>query len=100
MNFINKILIKFLNKKMATLRNFSLFDQLDYNNINLDILTETFSSYFYGRYCIKWQEYCKTLVSCTGVYHSYLLGKIEGNPNAKDWHGHNSAITVDPRSRR
>jgi len=29
---------------MATLRDFSMFDTLDYNNINLDILTETVSS--------------------------------------------------------
>jgi hypothetical protein len=28
-----------LNSLMATLRQFSLFDMLQYNNINLDILT-------------------------------------------------------------
>jgi N-terminal acetyltransferase B complex catalytic subunit len=39
---------------MATLRQFSLFDMLEYNNINLDILTETFNTYFYAQYLIKW----------------------------------------------
>jgi len=29
---------------MATIKNMTLFDLLDYNNINLDILTETVSS--------------------------------------------------------
>lgn len=39
---------------MTTLRQFSIFDMLDYNNINLDPLTETFSTYFYAKYLIKW----------------------------------------------
>jgi len=29
---------------MATIKNMTMFDLLDYNNINLDILTETVSS--------------------------------------------------------
>ncbi|CAM6005412.1 unnamed protein product [Sphagnum balticum] len=39
---------------------------LHYNNINLDILTETFNSYFYAKYLIKWPEYCVSLWASTG----------------------------------
>ncbi len=39
---------------MATLRPLSLFDMLEFNNINLDLLTETYSPYFYAQYKIKW----------------------------------------------
>ena len=46
---------------MTTIRQFSLFDMLQYNNINLDLLTETFSTYFYAKYLIKWPEYCVSL---------------------------------------
>ena len=43
---------------MATIRPFEMFDLLKFNNINLDILTETFYTNFWGTYFIKWQEYC------------------------------------------
>lgn len=61
---------------MTTIRQFSLFDMLQYNNINLDILTETFSTYFYAKYLIKWPEYCVSLWNCTGdiqAYCKYIL---------------------------
>jgi N-terminal acetyltransferase B complex catalytic subunit len=61
---------------MATLRQFSLFDMLHYNNVNLDVMTETFNSYFYAKYLIKWPEYCVSLwnsVSYIQAYCSYGL---------------------------
>lgn len=58
---------------MATLRQFSLFDMLHYNNINLDILTETFNSYFYAKYLIKWSEYCVSLWSSTQTIQAYRM---------------------------
>ncbi|EGR27599.1 n-acetyltransferase 5, putative [Ichthyophthirius multifiliis] len=66
---------------MATIRPFQLFDLLEYNNINLDILTETQN----------------------GTNIVQLLGKIEGDKDdcqKKTWHGHVTAITVAPDSRR
>jgi len=76
----------------------------EYNNINLDILTETFNTSFYGKYISKWPEFCKTMVNSTGDLQSYLLGKIEGdkqnNLDQCNWHGHVTAITVAPDSRR
>jgi hypothetical protein len=35
-----------------------MFDCLKYSNVNLDLLTETFYTKFYGTYFSKWQEYC------------------------------------------
>jgi len=88
---------------MTTIRPFSIFDLLEYNNINLDILTETFSTYFYGKYIAKWPEYCVSIQNSTGRIQAYLLGKVEGDINndaKKNWHGHVTAITVAPDSRR
>ena len=42
---------------MTTIRPFSMFDLLKYNNINIDTLTETFYTKFYGDYLNKWAEY-------------------------------------------
>lgn len=88
---------------MTTIRQFSLFDMLQYNNINLDILTETFSTYFYAKYLIKWPEYCVSLWNCTGDIQAYrrcslyiVMGKVEGSEEAKSWHGHVTAVTVAP----
>lgn len=43
---------------MATIRPMNMFDCLKYNNVNLDLLTETFYTHFYGTYFNKWPEYC------------------------------------------
>lgn len=48
---------------MSTLKRFSLFDTFEYSYTNLDILTETFSDDFYGKYIIKWPEYCVTITN-------------------------------------
>ena len=88
---------------MATIKPFSIYDLLEYNYINLDILTETFSVNFYGKYIAKWPEYCVTLKNSTEEIHGYLMGKVEGDkPNniKKNWHGHVTAITVSPNARR
>lgn len=70
---------------MATIRPFSLFDMLEYNNINLDILTETvklfliisqFGTHFYGKYITKWPEYCITMINCTNNIQAYCKSKI------------------------
>lgn len=36
----------------------NMFDCLKFNNVNLDLLTETFNTKFYGSYFSKWPEYC------------------------------------------
>ena len=84
---------------MSTIRPFDMFDVLKFNNVNLDLLTETFDTNFYGRYLCKWKEYCATSCDATGTIQGYLLGKVEGfkyDNSLKDWHGHVSAVTVAP----
>jgi N-terminal acetyltransferase B complex catalytic subunit len=63
---------------MATIKRFNIFDTLIFNNINLDISTETFNTYFYAQYIIKWPEYCVSLFGANNMIQSYLLGKVEG----------------------
>ena len=43
---------------MSTIKRFSILDFLEYNKINMDILTETFGDSFYGQYILKWSEFC------------------------------------------
>ncbi len=79
-----------------------MFDTLKYNNINLDIMTETFYTSFYGQYLVQWEEYCVSVTNCMGRIQGYLLGKVEADKSEekKLWHGHVTAITVDPDYRK
>lgn len=63
---------------MSTIRPFDMFDLFKYNNINLDILTETFYTNFYGQYLAKWKEYCVIAENSVSMLQGYLLGKVEG----------------------
>ena len=74
---------------MATIKPFSFLDILEYSSsINMDILTETFSDGFYGKYIAKWPEYCISYLDSQRRIAGYLLGKVEGNVEKKTWHGH------------
>lgn len=80
-----------------------MFDLLKFNNVNLDILTETFYTHFYGDYLVKWGEYCVTAEHVNGEMEGYILGKVEGAKDSesdKNWHGHVTAVTVAPAFRR
>ena len=88
---------------MATIRPFDMFDCLKFNNVNLDLLTETFYTSFYGKYLNTWPEYCAVSEDSCSNIQGYLLGKVQGqkyNDEIKDWHGHVSAVTVAPQYRR
>ena len=88
---------------MTTFRPFSLLDLFTFNQVNLDILTETYNVGFYGKYLAKWPQYCKVAVNVSGDIQGYVLGKIEGlkeDPQKMNWHGHVTAVTVSPTSRR
>ena len=88
---------------MATIRSMDMFDLLKFNNVNLDLLTETFYTNFYGKYLNKWGEYCVVSEDTVSTIQGYLIGKVEGykgNELVRDWHGHVSAITVAPQFRR
>ena len=52
---------------MASIRAFDMFDILRFNNVNLDLLTETFYTQFYGTYLSKWKEYCAVSEDPNGI---------------------------------
>ena len=83
---------------MSSLRPFNIYDIYKFNNVNLDILTETYSTDFYGKYLADWSEYCQSSVNSTGEIEGYILGKVEGED--KLWHGHVTAVTVAPIYRK
>ena len=88
---------------MATIRQMDMFDLLKYNNVNLDLLTETFHTSFYGKYLNQYGEYCVTSEDTVSNIQGYLIGKVEGFKGdnvGKDWHAHVSAVTVSPHWRR
>ena len=88
---------------MATIRSMDMFDLLKFNNVNLDLLTETFYTNFYGKYLNKWGEFCVVSEDTVSNIQGYLIAKVEGykgNEQIRDWHSHVSAVTVAPQYRR
>ena len=85
---------------MTTLRPFSAFDLLRFNNVNLDPLTETYSVGFYLQYLAKWPDLCYTAEGPGGRAMGYILGKSESFREPDSWHGHVTAVTVPPEYRR
>lgn len=84
---------------MTIYRDMTLCDTMSFNFTNLDQLTETYSTSFYGEYMTRWSEYQRICVHpTTGLVMGYSLGKVEGD--GEDFHGHVSAVTVAPTFRR
>jgi len=83
---------------MSILRPFKATDLLKFNNINLDIWTETYSISFYLTYLARWPSLCCAVEAPNGSLMGYSLGKAEGQ--GQEWHGHVTAITVAPEYRR
>uniref|UniRef100_A0A7S2E1Y2 N-acetyltransferase domain-containing protein n=1 Tax=Helicotheca tamesis TaxID=374047 RepID=A0A7S2E1Y2_9STRA len=83
---------------MTTLRRFEMNDLFKFNNINLDVLTETYNMPFYLQYMSHWPESFTVAEAPDGSLMGYMLGKSEGRGNL--WHGHVSAVTVAPSYRR
>eukprot|EP01029_Cantina_marsupialis_P028877 TRINITY_DN778121_c0_g1_i1.p1 TRINITY_DN778121_c0_g1~~TRINITY_DN778121_c0_g1_i1.p1 ORF type:complete len:198 (-),score=47.96 TRINITY_DN778121_c0_g1_i1:125-655(-) len=83
---------------MTSIRPMTFDDLLNFNNVNLDHLTETFTFDFYLEYFTRWPELCSVVEAPNGQIMGYYLGKVEGEGD--DWHGHVSAVTVDPEFRR
>ena len=83
---------------MTTLRPFTCDDLFTYNEVNTDVLTETFNLNFYLGYLATWPEYFTTATSPGGTTMGYVMGKAEGR--GSNWHGHVTAVTVAPSYRR
>jgi N-terminal acetyltransferase B complex catalytic subunit len=84
---------------MTTIRRCTMNDLLSFNNVNLDVLTETYNLSFYMSYMSQWPE---SFLMAQSPHSSqpmgYVLGKAEGYGPL--WHGHVSAVTVAPSYRR
>ncbi|CBY09208.1 unnamed protein product [Oikopleura dioica] len=85
---------------MTEIRPFSCFDLFKFNKVNLDPLTETYGLPFYLHYQAKWPEYYFTAEAPNGDIQGYIMGKSEGKDSMKQWHGHVTALTVQPTYRR
>ncbi|SJL12214.1 related to N-acetyltransferase 5 [Armillaria ostoyae] len=87
---------------MSVLRSFKATDMFTFNNINLDIWTETtFAVYKNHLTVAKWVTVSFYSLSPTLRYLTQTLsviGKAEGNNT--EWHGHVTAISVAPEYRR
>lgn len=83
---------------MTTIRRFEMNDLFRFNNVNLDVLTETYNMSFYLQYMSQWPEAFTVAEAPDGSLMGYMLGKAEGI--GKLWHGHVSAVTVAPAYRR
>lgn len=83
------------------MRRFTCDDLLRFNNVNLDVLTETYNLGFYLQYLSTWPEYFLVEEAPHGGgkrLTSYIMGKAEGK--GENWHGHVTAVTVAPEYRR
>ncbi|KAE9391399.1 acyl-CoA N-acyltransferase [Gymnopus androsaceus JB14] len=83
---------------MSVLRPFKATDMFKFNNVNLDIWTETYNIGFYLHYLSRWPDLCCVQEAPSGRMMGYVIGKAEGQGN--EWHGHVTAITVAPEYRR
>ncbi|KAG6860104.1 hypothetical protein C0995_015715 [Termitomyces sp. Mi166 len=83
---------------MSVLRPFKATDMFKFNNINLDIWTETYGIGFYLNYLSRWPDLCSVQEAPGGRMMGYVIGKAEGSNS--EWHGHVTAITVAPEYRR
>jgi len=83
---------------MTTLRQFTCNDMFRFNCVNLDKLTETYNLPFYLQYMARWPNLFCVAENPSGVLMGYIMGKAEGL--GTNWHGHVTAVTVEPNSRR
>ncbi|ORX47221.1 acyl-CoA N-acyltransferase [Hesseltinella vesiculosa] len=83
---------------MSLLRRFKATDLFEFNNVNLDVLTETYNISFYLQYLAHWPDLFMVQKSPLNSLMGYVMGKAEGT--GKNWHGHVTAITVAPEYRR
>ncbi|BFZ56755.1 N(alpha)-acetyltransferase 20, NatB catalytic subunit [Savitreella phatthalungensis] len=83
---------------MTTCRRFRATDLLEFNNVNLDVLTETYNIQFYLGYLARWPDLFTCVSTADAKLMGYIMGKCEGRGN--DWHGHVTAVTIAPEYRR
>ena len=70
---------------MTTLRRFRCDDLFQFNNVNLDKLTETYNLSFYLQYLATWPELCVAADGLGDVITSYVLGQRPLERKGSDW---------------
>jgi len=83
---------------MTTIRRFTCDDLFTFNDVNMDVLTETYNMGFYLQYLANWPEYYLLAEGPGGHCMGYIMGKAEGL--RENWHGHVTAVSVAPEFRR
>ena len=83
---------------MSSIRQFTSDDLFKISSINLDPLSEMYTTSFYLQYMVRWPEYLMVAESPTGDLMGYIMGKSEGKN--ENWHGHVTAVSVGPDYRR
>ncbi|KAI0062363.1 N-acetyltransferase [Artomyces pyxidatus] len=83
---------------MSIIRPFRATDLFAFNNINLDVWTETYGISFYLSYLARWPDLCCVQQAPNGPLMGYVIGKAEGT--STEFHGHVTALTVAPEFRR
>ncbi|KAI8115771.1 N-alpha-acetyltransferase 20 [Lucilia cuprina] len=83
---------------MASLTPLEATDLLEFNAINLDVLTENYDLEYYLLYFCKWPSLNFKVEDTNKHPIGYMLGKSEGL--GFDWHSHISAVTVEKDYRR
>ncbi|KAI6213437.1 hypothetical protein M3Y94_00150200 [Aphelenchoides besseyi] len=83
---------------MKLIREFRPSDLLEFNIVNLDKYTETYSAAFYLSYSCSFPEYFLVCEHSSGAIMGYIMGKAEGR--GVNWHGHVTAISIAPEYRR
>ncbi|ODQ65512.1 catalytic subunit of the NatB N-terminal acetyltransferase [Nadsonia fulvescens var. elongata DSM 6958] len=83
---------------MSTIKPFHAIDLFKTNHVNLDVLTENYQIGFYLQYLALWPTLFFQSQNTAGEICGYMMAKTEGKQ--RDWHGHITAVTVAPDSRR
>ncbi|TMW69540.1 hypothetical protein Poli38472_001696 [Pythium oligandrum] len=83
---------------MTSTRKFRCEDLFRFNNVNMDVLTETYDMSFYLQYLAKWPDYFLVQEDPNETIMGYIMGKAEGVD--ENWHGHVTVLTVAPEFRR
>ncbi|KAF7295680.1 N-acetyltransferase [Mycena indigotica] len=85
---------------MSVLRPLHVDDLFRFNNINLDVWTETYDLGFYLQYLATWPDLCYVQAAPSGRLMGYVMGNAGREGTSSDWHGHVTALTIAPEYRR
>lgn len=83
---------------MTTYRPFKMTDLFNFNAVNLDHWTETYSPSYYYHYICTHADLCTVATDAQRRVTGYMIGKSEGS--GKHWHGHITALSIAQQYRQ